>query len=66
MATTEKELDEGVQKVIIQILRAAQDFNNNPEKAEKYIRKRINDIYTCGKAMGRQLVVGEIFNGDPT
>lgn len=65
MATTEKQLDEGVQKVLIQILRAAQDFNNNPGKAEEYIRRKVNAIYTCGKEMGRQLIVDEIFNGEP-
>lgn len=65
MSVTEKQLDEGVQKVLVQILRAAKDYHNNPDKAEEYITRKVNAIYTCGKEMGRSCALDAIFNGDP-
>lgn len=61
--TTEQQLDEGVQRVLVQILKAAKDYNNNPEKAHEYIVRKVNAIYIAGKEMGKQSLLDNLFNG---
>jgi predicted HTH transcriptional regulator len=44
-----------------QIMKAVEDYNNNPVKAEKYIRNQIDNIWEAGKKTGSMCVVDELF-----
>jgi hypothetical protein len=61
--TTEKQLDDAMQKVLVQVLKAAKDYSNNPDKAHEYIVRKVNAIYIAGKEMGKQSVLDDLFNG---
>ena len=61
--TTEQELDNAAARVIENIMKAAMDYQNNPEKAREYIIRKAKALYDAGKGMGRQSVIDELFNG---
>lgn len=57
------ELDKGVELLINSIMKATKDYQNNPEKAEEYIRRKVAAIYQAGKEIGREYALNDIFNG---
>jgi len=58
---TQKQYDEAVSKLIDRIIKASKDINNNPEKAETFIRTNVNNIYKCGQEIGKLSVTRELF-----
>lgn len=58
---TQQQYDEAVSNLTDRIIKAAKDINNNPEKAEKFIRDNTNNIYKCGMEIGKLSVTRELF-----
>lgn len=46
---TEQQYDDLVEILIAQILKAAADYQNNPDKAEEYITRIVKNISEAGK-----------------
>lgn len=59
---TERQFDEAVANLIESIIRASYKIQDNPERVEKYIREKINNIYIVGKHVGNTALVNELFN----
>jgi hypothetical protein len=51
-------------KVQDQIINAAKDFVNNPDRAEAFIRSRIDKLYDFAIQYGKDIALDGIFNGD--
>lgn len=58
---TEKQFDALVDIKISQLLKAAADYHNNPEKAKEYIIKTVKNISLAGKQLGQIAMVDELF-----
>ena len=56
-----QDFEEAFIKMKESIIKAAKDYENNPEKSETYIRKRLNDLWHCGKEVGKLSLTNEIF-----
>ena len=58
---SENQFDALVEHKLKQILQAAADYQNNPEKAKEYITRTVRNISTAGKELGKLSVVDELF-----
>ena len=59
---SEKEFNFYVETKAIQILKAAKDYQNNPDKAKDYIITTVINISKASKEFGKSLVVNELFS----
>lgn len=57
-----QKMEDAVQHKIEQIIIAASKFQDEPERAEEYIRRTVKNIWTTGKEFGKQLQIDDIFN----
>lgn len=58
---TEAQFDQLVAVKIQQVLKAAMDYNSNPDKAKEYITRTILNITKAGKMFGKEVLVDELF-----
>lgn len=58
---SEKEFNRLVECKISSILKAAADYNNNPDKAKNYIIRTVKNISEASKELGNMAVVDELF-----
>ena len=58
---SEKEFDFHVDNKIHQLLKAAIDYQNNPDKAKDYIFETVKNIVKASKEFGKRSVVEELF-----
>jgi hypothetical protein len=58
---TEQQFNSSIEAVINNILKASADYNNNPEKAEEYIRRKIRDISRASIMYSEISITNELF-----
>ena len=58
---SEKEFDFHVENKISQLLKAAADYQNNPDKAKDYIITTVMNISKAAKKFGETSVTNELF-----
>jgi phage portal protein BeeE len=58
---TEQQFDTLVEHKLSQILKAAADYNTNPDKAKEYITRTIRNISEASKQLGQMSLVDELF-----
>lgn len=58
---SEKEFDFHIDNKISQILKAAIDYQNNPDKAKEYIFNTVKNIVKASKEFGKMSVTEELF-----
>ena len=56
------EFEEAFLKLKESVVRAAQKHIDNPEKAEAYIRKSLDNIWYVGKELGKQSLAEELLS----
>jgi pantothenate synthetase len=59
---TQEQFDQHVAEKLYQILKAAEDYHNNPEKAKEHIIHSVKNICKASKMLGEMAVVDELFN----
>jgi len=57
---TQNQFDQHVAEKLYQILKAAADYQNNPEKAKEYIIRTVKNISQAAKMLGEMAVVEEL------
>jgi len=58
---TTTEFNQLVEIKISQILKAAADYSNNPDKAKAYIERTVRNIVEASQQLGQLTVVEELF-----
>lgn len=58
---SQEEFDQHVATKLYSILKAAADYQNNPEKAREYIIRSVKNISQAAKMLGEMSVVDELF-----
>lgn len=58
---TEQQFNQLVEIKIQQLLKAAADYHNNPDKAKEYIIKTVKNIVLAGKHRGQMAIIDELF-----
>jgi hypothetical protein len=61
MQNVNEEIEKAVQHKINQCIAAAKKYQEEPERAEEYIRRTINLIWTTGKQVGEEVMKEELF-----
>ena len=59
---TQDQFDQHVAEKLYQILKAAENYQNNPEKAREHIIHSVKNISKAAKMLGEMVVVDELFN----
>ena len=62
MEDMNQKIEDAVQHKIEQIVLAATKFQDEPERAEEYIRRTVKNIWTSGKEFGKQMQINDIFS----
>lgn len=58
---TQKEFDALLDIKLSQLLKAAAEYHNNPDKAKEYIIKTVKNIALAGKQLGQMAIIDELF-----
>jgi hypothetical protein len=56
-----QEFNRIIEHKLSQILKAAEDYQNNPDKAKAYIERTIRNIVEASQQLGQLSVVDELF-----
>jgi len=61
MKLTEQQFNRDVAGVTDNIMKAVKDYQHNPEKAERYIRRKIKDMAKAGQLYSELSITNQLF-----